>query len=114
MLGAALASTDPVMLRGFLRRREVPAATRQALRLESGLNDAVLLPIIFIAMAFLGQHAFTGRDWGRMAINMFLLGPGAGIAVGLISVWPNHCEGKGLQKWPKGQILTSAVPTLCP
>jgi sodium/hydrogen antiporter len=86
MLGAALASTDPVMLRGFLRRREVPAATRQALRLESGLNDAVLLPIVFIAMAFLNQQAFTGRDWGRMAINMFLLGPGAGIAVGLISV----------------------------
>jgi sodium/hydrogen antiporter len=86
ILGAALASTDPVMLRGFLRRREVPAATRQALRLESGLNDAVLLPIVFIAMAFLSQQEFTGRDWGRMAINMFLLGPGAGIAVGLISV----------------------------
>jgi NhaP-type Na+/H+ or K+/H+ antiporter len=86
MLGAALASTDPVMLRGFLRRREVPAAVRQALRLESGMNDAVLLPIIFIAMAFLNEQAVTGRDWGRMAINMFLLGPGAGIAVGLVSV----------------------------
>lgn len=86
ILGAALASTDPVMLRGFLRRREVPAAVRQALRLESGLNDAVLLPIVFIAMAFLSQQAFTSRDWARMAINMFLLGPGAGIAVGLVSV----------------------------
>jgi NhaP-type Na+/H+ or K+/H+ antiporter len=86
MLGAALASTDPVMLRGFLRRRELPTAVRQALRLESGMNDAVLLPIIFIAMAFLNQQAFTGRDWARMAINMFLLGPGAGIAVGLVSV----------------------------
>jgi sodium/hydrogen antiporter len=86
MLGAALASTDPVMLRGFLRRREVPPAARQALRLESGMNDAVLLPIIFIAMAFLNQQAFTGRDWARMTLNMFLLGPGAGIAVGLVSV----------------------------
>ena len=86
ILGAALASTDPVMLRGFLRRREVPTAVRQALRLESGLNDAVLLPIVFIAMAFLSQQAFTSRDWARMAINMFLLGPGAGIAVGLVSV----------------------------
>ena len=52
MLGAALASTDPVMLRGFLRRREVPAAARQALRLESGLNDAVLFP------SFLSQWLF--------------------------------------------------------
>lgn len=86
MLGAALASTDPVMLRGFLRRRELPSAVRQALRLESGMNDAVLLPIIFICMAFLSQQAFTTRDWARMAINMFLLGPGAGIAVGLVSV----------------------------
>src|SRR5262245_7442273 len=55
VLGAALASTDPVLLRSLLARRDIPPAARQALRLESGLNDAVLLPVLIVAMAFLGQ-----------------------------------------------------------
>src|ERR1041385_4928929 len=51
ILGAALASTDPVLLRGLLRRQDISAQARQALRLESGLNDAVLLPIVVVAIA---------------------------------------------------------------
>ena len=38
ILGAALASTDPVLLRGLLQRRDISSETRQALRLESGLE----------------------------------------------------------------------------
>ena len=86
ILGAALASTDPVMLRGLLRRKDLSAAVRQALRLESGLNDVVLLPVILVAMAFLSDKVLTGREWTRITLNMFLLGPGAGVAVGLVSV----------------------------
>jgi NhaP-type Na+/H+ or K+/H+ antiporter len=86
ILGAALASTDPVLLRGFLRRRDVPAATRQALRLESGLNDVVLLPVVLVAMEFMGGAASHDTDWGRMILNLFVLGPGAGIAIGLLAV----------------------------
>ena len=48
ILGAALASTDPIMLRGLIRRPGLAEPVRLALRLESGLNDAVLLPIIFV------------------------------------------------------------------
>src|ERR1044072_3609186 len=43
ILGAALASTDPVLLRGLLRRPDIPSEARLALQLESGLNDVVLL-----------------------------------------------------------------------
>lgn len=87
MVGAALASTDPVLLRGLLRRPGVDANVRQALRLESGLNDAVLLPVVLIAMAFLPQTSSHGSEsLGRLVVNMFLLGPGAGVAVGLLGV----------------------------
>ncbi|HSF29877.1 MAG TPA: cation:proton antiporter [Candidatus Tectomicrobia bacterium] len=87
ILGAALASTDPVLLRSLLGRRDIPRAARQALRLESGLNDAVLLPVLIVAMAFLGQEAsLTGVDWARLGLDLFVLGPGAGVAVGLLSV----------------------------
>jgi NhaP-type Na+/H+ or K+/H+ antiporter len=87
VLGAALASTDPVLLRSLLGRRDIPRAARQALRLESGLNDAVLLPVLIVAMAFMGQGAsLTGPDWARLGLDLFVLGPGAGVAVGLLSV----------------------------
>jgi len=86
LLGAALASTDPVMLRGLLRRPGLPESVRLALRLESGLNDAVLLPVILIAMPFLGRaEVFTNTAWARIGLELFLLGPGAGIAVGLLA-----------------------------
>ena len=85
ILGAALASTDPVMLRGLLRRPGLPEPVRLALRLESGLNDVVLLPAILVAMPFLGQGVFlTQTEWARVGLDLFLLGPGAGIAVGLL------------------------------
>ncbi len=90
VVGAAIASTDPVLLRGLLRRRDIPATARQVLRLESGLNDVVLLPIVVVAMVFLttstGAAGAAGPDWGKMILDLFILGPGAGIAVGLLGV----------------------------
>jgi sodium/hydrogen antiporter len=87
ILGAALASTDPVMLRGLLRRPGLPGPVRLALRLESGLNDVVLLPVILVAMPVLEQGRFlTQTEWARVSLDLFLLGPGAGIAVGLLAI----------------------------
>jgi len=86
ILGAALASTDPVLLRGLLQRRDISSETRQALRLESGLNDAVLLPIVVVAIALTGQHNLTSTSLPKMGFGLFILGPGAGIAIGLIAV----------------------------
>ena len=87
ILGAALASTDPVLLRGLLRRRDLPPTARQALQLESGLNDVVLLPIVVVAIVLTGQHNLpTGGSFAKMGFGLFILGPGAGIAIGLIAV----------------------------
>ena len=99
ILGAALASTDPVLLRGLLRHPALPAPARLALRLESGMNDVVLLPIVVLAMLFLGVGAHgvatgaapaavhvTGRDVGRHVVGLFLLGPGLGVAAGWIGI----------------------------
>jgi NhaP-type Na+/H+ or K+/H+ antiporter len=87
VLGAALASTDPVLLRGLLRGGDIPPTARQALSLESGMNDAVLLPVVLIAMVFLGEaHARGLQDWAKFGIALVLLGPGAGVLVGMIAV----------------------------
>jgi NhaP-type Na+/H+ or K+/H+ antiporter len=86
ILGAALASTDPVLLRGLLRRRDISAVTRQALQLESGLNDVVLLPIVVVAIALTGHHVHSSGGFASMGLGLFILGPGAGIAIGLLGV----------------------------
>ena len=86
ILGAALASTDPVLLRGLLRRRDIPSDARQALQLESGMNDAVLLPIVVIAIAFTGHFDVNTASLAKLNLGLFILGPGAGIAIGLVAV----------------------------
>ena len=86
VLGAALASTDPVLLRGLLRRRDISSVTREALRLESGLNDVVLLPIVVVAITLAGHHVHSTGGFTRMGLGLFILGPGAGIAIGLLGV----------------------------
>ena len=87
MLGAALASTDPVAVRTLVRRSGVPGPARLALRLESGLNDVTLLPIVLVAMAVVAPAtAGASVAWGRLALDLLVLGPGAGVVVGFAGV----------------------------
>jgi len=87
ILGAALSSTDPVLMRGLLRLPEVPGAARYALGIESALNDAVLLPIVLVAMVFLAAGGMpTGGEVGRVVGSVFLLGPLAGALIGWLAV----------------------------
>ncbi len=83
ILGAALASTDPVLLKSVLRAPALPPTARVALRLESGTNDAVLLPIIVLATLALKQATpITSHELGRSIIGLFVLGPALGAIVG--------------------------------
>src|SRR5919109_3183563 len=49
VLGAALASTDPVLLRTLIRHPKLPSSARLALRLESGMNVGILLPVVVLS-----------------------------------------------------------------
>ena len=87
IIGAALASTDPVLLRTVLRSRALPEVPRVALRIETGMNDAVLLPVVILAMLALHAHAAPGEavtrgDVGRSVLGLFVLGPALGALVG--------------------------------
>lgn len=87
IMGAALASTDPVLLKNLVRLPGVPNSTKLALRLEGGMNDIVLLPIVLIALVFLEQGATPKvNDLVKLGLDLLILGPGAGIGVGLLSV----------------------------
>ena len=64
------------MLRTLIRRSSLPAAVREALRLEGGINDVVLLPIVVLSILALTTSG-GAAEFGRHAVGLFLLGPGA-------------------------------------
>ena len=86
IIGAALASTDPVLLRTILRAPGMPATTRVALRLESGMNDVVLLPIVVIAILALRPVPPDGAEIGKHLVGLFVLGPVLGAAIGWVGI----------------------------
>jgi NhaP-type Na+/H+ or K+/H+ antiporter len=85
IIGCALASTDPVLLRSVLRSRAIPAAPRVALRLESGMNDAVLLPIVVMAMAVMSGNT-QATEIRHHLVGLFILGPALGALVGWLGI----------------------------
>lgn len=86
ILGAVLASTDPVLVRPLLRGTGVPADARLALRLESGTNDLLLLPLVVLATLALGRGSPGAPDLARHAVGLLLLGPALGVAVGSAAI----------------------------
>ncbi len=83
-LGAILAPTDAALGQAVVRAPSVPLRIRQALNVESGLNDGIALPIvlIFAALASMGGgEAHTAAEWVRFAALQVTLGPIAGLVV---------------------------------
>ena len=85
--GAVLASTDPVVLRGIVRDERIPRSVRQILKIEAGMNDIVVLPVVLILIA-VAQSATSGAgEWAGFLLKLLLLGPAIGFAVGGGGSW---------------------------
>jgi len=87
ILGAALSSTDPVLLRTLMRHPALPPSAKLALRLESGMNDVILLPIVVLCMLLLAAGgAAPAWELGRRAVGLFVLGPLLGVFSGWVAI----------------------------
>ncbi len=82
LLGAILASTDPVVLRDIVRDERIPRSVRRALGVEAGMNDIVVLPIVLILIALLTASAGESMDWGSFLLRILVFSPLVGLAVG--------------------------------
>ena len=82
LLGAILSSTDPVVLRDIVRDERIPRSVRQALRIEAGMNDLVVLPIVLVLIAVLTAHASTAVEWVWFVARILVLSPLLGLAIG--------------------------------
>ena len=86
LLAALLAPTDAALGQTVISDRAVPVRMRQAINIESGLNDGIALPVVFLAAALAGAaHGATpAGEWVRFGLLQVILGPLAGIAVGYL------------------------------
>ncbi len=86
LLAALLAPTDAALGQSVVSAKAVPVRVRQAINVESGLNDGFALPAVLLFAALAStQHGASGvSDWVRFGLLQVTLGPLAGVAIGYI------------------------------
>jgi NhaP-type Na+/H+ or K+/H+ antiporter len=89
ILATILAATDAALGKGVITNEAVPARLREGLNMESGLNDGLCVPVLFVFLA-LATSSGGGDEGGSLAVALELvareIGIGLGVAVVLAAV----------------------------
>lgn len=84
VLAVILSPTDAALGQAVVSNKAVPQRVRQALNVESGLNDGIAFPVLVIVLT-LAVEAETGRGigaWILFVLGQLALGPFVGLLVG--------------------------------
>ncbi len=86
LLAALLAPTDAALGQAVVSAKVVPVRIRQAINIESGLNDGIALPavLLFAALAGAMEDSTQAGEWIRFGLLQVTLGPLAGCVVGFL------------------------------
>jgi sodium/hydrogen antiporter len=87
LLGAALASTDPIVVRDVVRHEQIPPLVRRALTIEAAMNGVVVLPVVLILIAVSQASLHGPLAWLGFLASLLLLSPVVGLVVGGIGAW---------------------------
>jgi NhaP-type Na+/H+ or K+/H+ antiporter len=80
ILATMLAATDAALGKGVVSNEAVPNRVRQGLNAESGLNDGLAVPVLFVFLALATGEA-SGAESRELALQLVLEEIGIGIAV---------------------------------
>ena len=80
LLASVLAPTDAALGEPVVNNKSVPAKIRSCLNVESGLNDGIVVPIVFLLLAM--YSAQNSEVSNADAITLFIEEIGIGIVVG--------------------------------
>ncbi len=112
LIGAILAPTDAALGQAVISDKRVPVRVRQALNVESGLNDGIALPMVtaLVALAAAEADLETPTFWLQFALREIGLGVLVGVAVGVAGGYIIHRAWE--LEWvtgPARQLATLAV-----
>ncbi|MFP3943403.1 MAG: cation:proton antiporter, partial [Alphaproteobacteria bacterium] len=84
LLATILTPTDAALGQATVTSPALPVRIRQALNVESGLNDGLALPLVvlFLSLASLGYAQEREMPWLLFVLLQVTLGPLVGVAVG--------------------------------
>jgi NhaP-type Na+/H+ or K+/H+ antiporter len=82
VLATMLAPTDAALGKAVVTHPAVPAALREGLNVESGLNDGICVPILFVFLA-LASRATANESGFQFALVLVAQQIGIGLAVGI-------------------------------
>lgn len=85
LLATILAPTDAALGQAVLKNKAVPAKLRQGLNAESGLNDGICVPILFVFLALATGDAGHGSG-DHLALTLLTEELGIGLLVGVVLV----------------------------
>jgi len=84
ILATMLAATDAALGKAVITNPAVPFHVRESLNAESGLNDGLCVPILFV---FIALAEGLGADGKILALTLVAKELGIGLAVGLGGTW---------------------------
>ncbi|MCP4628024.1 MAG: sodium:proton antiporter [bacterium] len=82
LLAIMLAPTDAALGKAVVSNETVPNAVRQGLNVESGLNDGICVPVLFLFLALATGKVDEGGPW-HLAVKLVAEEIGLGLAVGV-------------------------------
>ena len=85
VLATMLAATDAALGKGVVANEAVPDRIRQGLNAESGLNDGMAVPVLFVFLALATGAATEGAS-AELALQLVAEEIGIGIAVAVVMV----------------------------
>jgi NhaP-type Na+/H+ or K+/H+ antiporter len=117
LIATMLAPTDAALGQAVVTNESVPGPLREGLNVESGLNDGICVPILFLFLALAGGQGGDEEPW-HMGLRLFAMNVGIGLATGgvltVASVWLLHlCRRKGWLSpaWIKITVIALAFTT---
>ena len=110
LIGAALAPTDAALGQPVITDERVPARIRRILNVESGLNDGIATPFVYVALGLATAEATGTEGWITDAMLEAAIGVVAGIVVGAVGGWLLLAADR--RKWPSAESRQLAVLAL--
>lgn len=83
VLATMLAPTDAALGKAVISNKLVPVGIRESLNVESGLNDGICVPILFLFLA-LAVDAEASHRGAELALELVLKEVGIGVLVGVL------------------------------
>ncbi len=97
LLATLLAPTDAALGEPVITNPSVPAAYREGLNVESGLNDGISVPVLLLFLTLATGRDMGGQSTGNLMLHLFVEEIGIGLVVGFglvrVAAWLGRFAG---------------------